>query len=74
MHNANDNSLIDSEVVLDINYDDYGKHLTDQNSFLISVLATVLETQFQYHAADDFRVRMPDILFEVRSFALQHYN
>lgn len=57
----------ESEIALEITYDDYAKHLVDQNSFSIAVLATVLETNFQYHAVDDFRVRLPDIKFEVRA-------
>ncbi|KAI1284879.1 Annulin [Halotydeus destructor] len=55
----------ETDLKLMLTYDDYSKHLIDQNSFHIAVLATVLETQFQYHASDDFRVRMPDISFEI---------
>lgn len=63
--NAVSFAVLDDELILQITYDDYANLLVDQSSFTINVLATVVESSFQYHGADDFRVRMPDILFEV---------
>lgn len=68
------------EITLDVNYDDYGHLLIDQNSFATSVMAQVIETDFHYFAMDDFRVRMPDIkiyvegdVFEWRPFTCHAY-
>ncbi|XP_050529082.1 annulin [Daktulosphaira vitifoliae] len=44
-----------------LTYFDYGKYVKNQNVFNISCLASVLDTDFEYFAQDDFRVRKPDI-------------
>lgn len=49
-----------------VTFKEYEEHLIDQNSFDVSVAADVLETDFQFQAREDFRVRMPDVKFEVR--------
>lgn len=53
------------EMSMLVNFNEYEKHLADQNSFEVSVAADVVETNFQFQDRDDFRVRMPDIRFEV---------
>lgn len=57
-------------------YEDYERHLIDQNSFEVTAAAEVLEFDHQYESRDDFRVRMPDVKFEVCSslnIFLSHY-
>jgi annulin len=61
------------EITLDVDYDDYGHLLVDQNSFAASVMAQVLETDFHYFAMDDFRVRMPDIRIEVEGDVFERW-
>lgn len=55
----------DASVVLEVQYQDYESKLEDQCAFHISAMAKVRETDFEYFAQDDFRVRMPDIIIEV---------
>jgi hypothetical protein len=50
---------------LDITYHDYAPKLCDQCAFNIACLATIKQTDFEYFAQDDFRVRKPDIKFQV---------
>lgn len=54
------------EVRLDVSWEEYGPKLLDQSAFNISCLATVKDTDYEYFAQDDFRVRKPDIKIEVR--------
>lgn len=49
------------DVRLDVTWDEYGPRLLDQCAFNISCLATVKDTNYEYFAQDDFRVRKPDI-------------
>lgn len=53
------------EVRLELSWEEYGPRLLDQAAFNISCLATVKDTNFEYFAQDDFRVRKPDIMIEV---------
>lgn len=53
------------EVKLEVSWSEYGPRLLDQSAFNISCLATVKDTNFEYFAQDDFRVRKPDIIVEV---------
>ncbi|KAL3280569.1 hypothetical protein HHI36_003803 [Cryptolaemus montrouzieri] len=53
------------EVSLEVNYFEYAKKLMDQSTFKILCFATVKDTNFDYYAEDDFRVRKPDIKFEI---------
>ena len=55
----------DQELTLLVQFDEYEPHLIDQNSFEVTVAADVVETNYQYEGRDDFRVRMPDVKFEV---------
>ncbi|XP_054154327.1 annulin-like [Oppia nitens] len=54
----------EEELIIVVTYSEYEKHLLDQSIFNITVMANVLETDFQYYAMDDFRLRMPDIKIE----------
>ncbi|XP_014213359.1 annulin isoform X2 [Copidosoma floridanum] len=55
------------EVRLEVSWDEYGPRLLDQGAFNISCLATVKDTNFEYFAQDDFRVRKPDIKIELEN-------
>ncbi|XP_049279486.1 annulin-like isoform X1 [Anopheles funestus] len=44
-----------------VEFHDYYRKLRDQAAFNISCMATVLDTEFEFYAQDDFRVRKPDI-------------
>ena len=63
------------EIRMDVSYEEYSKRLVDQCAFNIACMATVQDTNFEYFAQDDFRVRKPDIKIKVSSryqqFALQ---
>lgn len=50
---------------MDVTYNDYADHLIGQNSFEVIGAAEVADSNHQYQSRDDFRVRMPDIKFEV---------
>lgn len=52
---------------MDVSYEEYYKRLVDQCAFNIACMATVHDTNFEYFAQDDFRVRKPDIKIKVRS-------
>ncbi|CAG9854837.1 unnamed protein product [Phyllotreta striolata] len=54
------------DIKLEVTYDDYGKRLIDQCSFNIVCLANVEDTNFEYFAQDDFRIRKPDIKIKLR--------
>uniref|UniRef100_A0A8D9BVS8 protein-glutamine gamma-glutamyltransferase n=2 Tax=Cacopsylla melanoneura TaxID=428564 RepID=A0A8D9BVS8_9HEMI len=53
------------EIVLHVSYEEYYKRLVDQADFNIACLATVHDTNFEYFAQDDFRVRKPDIKIKI---------
>lgn len=55
----------EEEVRLDVSWDEYAPRLLDQAAFNIACLATVHETDYEYFAQDDFRVRKPDIKIQV---------
>lgn len=48
-----------------VSYSDYEKRLADQGAFHISAIAKVLDTQFDYFAQDQVRVKKPDISIQV---------
>lgn len=54
------------EVYLEVSWKEYGPRLLDQCAFNIACLATVKDSNFEYFAQDDFRVRKPDIEIEVK--------
>ncbi|XP_077297889.1 annulin-like [Arctopsyche grandis] len=49
------------EIMMEVSFDEYYGRLVDQCAFNIACLATVVDTDFEYFAQDDFRVRKPDI-------------
>lgn len=53
------------EVRMEVSWEEYGSRLLNQCAFNISCLATVKDTNFEYFAQDDFRVRKPDIKITV---------
>lgn len=55
------------EIRMDVSWEEYGPRLLDQCAFNIACLATVKDTNFEYFAQDDFRVRKPDIKITVIS-------
>lgn len=46
---------------MEVSFDEYYKKLRDQAAFNISCFATVENTEYEFFAQDDFRVRKPDI-------------
>lgn len=48
-------------IKLEVSFDDYYPKLVDQSAFSISCAAKVRNTDYDYFAQDDFRVRKPDI-------------
>lgn len=48
-------------ISLEVTFHEYFKKLLDQAAFNISCMATVRDTDYEYFAQDDFRVRKPDI-------------
>ncbi|KAK6623188.1 hypothetical protein RUM43_009040 [Polyplax serrata] len=59
------------ELKLDVSYFEYYKRVCDQCAFNISCLAKVVNTDFEYFAQDDFRVRKPDIEIEIKDDAVE---
>lgn len=60
----------EQELTMLVTFREYEDHLIDQNSFEVSVAADVLEMDYQLQAREDFRLRMPDVKFEVRMLRL----
>nr|CAI5846403.1 unnamed protein product [Callosobruchus analis] len=60
-----------NEVKLPVTYEEYSKHLIDQSAFTISCMATIEDSQFEYFAQDDFRIRKPDIKIVLKNSALR---
>ncbi|XP_075153720.1 transglutaminase isoform X2 [Haematobia irritans] len=50
-------------VRMPVEFEDYFKKLSAQATFNISCAALVKDTDYEYYAMDDFRVRKPDIKF-----------
>ena len=48
-------------ITLEVQFEEYFKKLMDQAAFNISCMASVHDTEYEYFAQDDFRVRKPDI-------------
>lgn len=51
------------KVKLDVGFEEYYKKLLDQSAFNVACMASVEDTDYEYFAQDDFRVRKPDIKF-----------
>lgn len=55
------------EVIhMEVTFYDYFKKLTDQGAFNISCIAKVHDTDYDYFAEDDFRVRKPDVRIKLQ--------
>ncbi|ALC38660.1 Tg [Drosophila busckii] len=50
-------------VRMEVSFENYYEKLSSQAAFQISVSCTVKDTDYEYIAQDDFRVRKPDIKF-----------
>ncbi|XP_067007547.1 annulin [Anabrus simplex] len=59
------------EIRIEVSYDDYYKRLVDQCAFNIACMATVQDTNYEYFAQDDFRVRKPDIKIKIDGEPIQ---
>ncbi|XP_054723069.1 annulin-like [Uloborus diversus] len=64
---------VEQEMTMEVSYNEYEKSLVDQCTFIISAVAHVKETGFDYCAQDDFRVRMPDIGIQVDGEIVQNH-
>lgn len=53
-------------IEMEVTFYDYYKKLMDQASFNISCMAKVHETDYDYYAEDDFRVRKPDVRIKLQ--------
>lgn len=49
-----------------VNFEEYYSKLADQCSLNVVCLGKIKETDFEYFAQDDFRMRKPDIKITVR--------
>ncbi|XP_055590397.1 annulin-like isoform X2 [Uranotaenia lowii] len=58
-------------VRMDVSFEEYYKKLRDQAAFNISCLATVEDTEYEFFAQDDFRVRKPDIKIKLADTPVQ---
>lgn len=50
---------------MNVTYEEYKTHLVDQSSFSITCFANIANTNYEYFATDDFRIKKPDIEFKV---------
>ncbi|XP_058452172.1 annulin isoform X1 [Malaya genurostris] len=57
-------------IKTDVSFDEYYKKLRDQAAFNISCLATVEDTDYEFFAQDDFRVRKPDVKIKLSDTAV----
>lgn len=55
------------EIKLEVTYEDYAKRVIDQCAFNVVCLARVEDTNFEYVAQDDFRIRKPDIRIKLKT-------
>lgn len=53
-------------IEMEVTFYDYFKKMADQADFSISCIAKVHETDFDYYAQDDFRVRKPDVKIKLQ--------
>ncbi|XP_051167071.1 annulin isoform X2 [Leptopilina boulardi] len=73
-----DNMLInpnaDDSIDLPVTWREYSPHLQNDTTFQISCLATIKETDFEYYAQDDLRVKKPEIIVKVLSDPKVYYE
>lgn len=62
--------ILGEELKIDVSWEEYSKRLIDQCAFNIACMATVEDTNYEYFAQDDFRVRKPDIKIKVSNLLL----
>ncbi|XP_055541423.1 annulin-like isoform X2 [Wyeomyia smithii] len=62
----------EDSILMDVTFDEYYGKLRDQAAFNISCLATVEDTEYEFFAQDDFRVRKPDIKIKLSDEAVSH--
>lgn len=55
-------------IEMEVTFLDYYKKLMDQAAFNISCIARVHETDYDYYAQDDFRVRKPDVKIKLQGY------
>lgn len=55
------------QIDMEVTFSEYYRKLQDQAAFNISCMAKVHETDYDYYAQDDFRVRKPDIRISLQS-------
>lgn len=55
-------------IEMEVTFIDYYKKLLDQAAFNISCIARVHETDYDYYAQDDFRVRKPDVKIRLQGY------
>lgn len=55
------------QIELEVTFHEYYKKLQDQAAFNISCKAKVHDTDYDYYAQDDFRVRKPDIKISIQN-------
>lgn len=54
------------QIDMEVTFHEYYRKLQDQAAFNISCMAKVHETDYDYYAQDDFRVRKPDIRISIQ--------
>ncbi|CAG9826107.1 unnamed protein product [Diabrotica balteata] len=59
------------ELKLYVTYDDYGRRVIDQCAFNVVCLANIEDTNFEYIAQDDFRIRKPDIKIKLKTTPIE---
>lgn len=55
------------QIDMEVTFNEYYRKLQDQAAFNISCMAKVHETEYDYYAQDDFRVRKPDIRISIQN-------
>ncbi|GLG96849.1 Annulin [Gryllus bimaculatus] len=58
-------------VSMEVTYNEYSKRLVENCAFNISCLAKVKDTEYEYFAQDDFRVKNPEIKISLEGEAIQ---
>lgn len=57
---------------MEVTFHEYYHKLLDQAVFNISCMASVKDTEYEYFAQDDFRVRKPDIKLSIQGEPVAH--
>lgn len=52
-------------VNAEMTYYDYADYVKNENAFVVTCYANVADTDYEYYAEDDFRVRKPMVAIEV---------